>query len=104
MRIMVASIAFPFIGSTSGWLMTEIGRQPWTVFGFMQTAASVSPNVTAGQLLFSIIAFITMYSILAVVMIYLFVRTFKEGPSLNAKKDVSSNDPFDGEAYHVVTE
>lgn len=104
LRIMVASIAFPFIGSTSGWLMTEIGRQPWTVFGFMQTAASVSPNVTAGQLLFSIIAFITMYSILAVVMIYLFVRTFKEGPSLNAKKDVSSNDPFDGEAYHVVTE
>ncbi|SFG37291.1 cytochrome ubiquinol oxidase subunit I [Sporolactobacillus nakayamae] len=104
LRIMVASIAIPYIGSTSGWIMTEIGRQPWTVFGFMQTAASVSPNVSAGELLFSIIAFISMYSILAVVMVYLFVRTFKEGPSLNTKATVQSNDPFDGEGYHIVTE
>ncbi|MDN3954167.1 cytochrome ubiquinol oxidase subunit I [Sporolactobacillus laevolacticus] len=104
LRAMVAAIAIPYIGSTSGWLMTEIGRQPWTVFGFMQTAASVSPNVSAGELLFSIIAFIGMYSILAVVMVYLFVRTYKEGPSLDNKATVQSNDPFDGEGYHIVTE
>ncbi|MCO7174542.1 cytochrome ubiquinol oxidase subunit I [Sporolactobacillus kofuensis] len=104
LRIMVAAIAVPFIGSTTGWLMTEIGRQPWTVFGYMQTAASVSPNVSAGELLFSIIAFITMYAILAVVMVYLFVRTYKEGPSLDNKATVQSNDPFDGEGYHIVTE
>ncbi|MCO7126214.1 cytochrome ubiquinol oxidase subunit I [Sporolactobacillus shoreicorticis] len=104
LRTMVAAIAIPFIGSTTGWLMTEIGRQPWTVFGYMQTAASVSPNVSAGELLFSIIAFIGMYSIMAVVMIYLFVRTFKEGPSLDNKVTNQSNDPFDGEGYHIVTE
>ncbi|MCL1631015.1 cytochrome ubiquinol oxidase subunit I [Sporolactobacillus sp. CPB3-1] len=104
LRLMVAAIAVPYIGATTGWLMTEIGRQPWTVFGYMQTAASVSPNVTAGELLFSIIAFIGMYSILAVVMIYLFVRTYKEGPSLDEKETLQTNDPFDGEAYHVVTE
>ncbi|TGB00115.1 cytochrome ubiquinol oxidase subunit I [Sporolactobacillus shoreae] len=104
LRLMVAAIAVPYIGSTTGWLMTEIGRQPWTVFGFMQTAASVSPNVSAGELLFSIIAFIGMYSILGVVMIYLFSRVIKQGPSLNAEETTHSDDPFDGEAYHVVTE
>lgn len=104
LRLMVAAIAVPYIGSTTGWLMTEIGRQPWTVFGFMQTAASVSPNVSAGELLFSIIAFIGMYSILGVVMIYLFSRVIKQGPSLNAEEMTHSDDPFDGEAYHVVTE
>jgi cytochrome d ubiquinol oxidase subunit I len=101
---MVASIAVPFIGGTMGWIMTEIGRQPWTVFGFMQTAASVSPNVSAGALLFSIIAFMSMYTILAVVMIYLFARVIKQGPSLDNKETVQSNDPFDGEGYHVVTQ
>ncbi|MFX3619574.1 MAG: cytochrome ubiquinol oxidase subunit I [Sporolactobacillus sp.] len=104
LRAFVAAIAIPFIGGTTGWLMTEIGRQPWTVFGFMKTAASVSPNVTAGELLFSIIAFIGAYTVLGIIMVYLFVRTFKEGPSLNNKETVQSSDPFDGEAYHVVTE
>ncbi|RYM04593.1 cytochrome ubiquinol oxidase subunit I [Sporolactobacillus sp. THM7-7] len=104
LRIMVLSISFPFIGSTTGWLMTEIGRQPWTVFGYMQTAESVSPNVTAGQLLFSIIAFLSMYTLLAGVMIYLFSRVIRQGPFMNQKQTAQSEDPFDGEGYHVVTE
>lgn len=104
LRLMVASIALPYIGGTMGWLMTEIGRQPWTVFGYMQTAASVSPNVSAGALLFSIIAFIAMYTIMAVVMIYLFARVIRQGPTVDHKETVQSDDPFDGEGYHVVTE
>lgn len=104
LRLMVAAMAVPYIGSTTGWLMTEIGRQPWTVFGYMQTAASVSPNVSAGELLFSIISFIAMYTILGVVMVYLFARVVKQGPALDNKETPQSDDPFDGEAYHVVTE
>lgn len=101
LRLMVAAIALPYIGSTTGWLMTEIGRQPWTVFGFMKTADSISPNVSAGSLLFSIIAFLTMYSILAVVMIYLFARVIRKGPAEPKENALESNDPFDGEGYHV---
>ncbi|MFT8390370.1 MAG: cytochrome ubiquinol oxidase subunit I [Sporolactobacillus sp.] len=104
LRALVASIAIPYIGSTTGWMMTEFGRQPWTVFGYMQTAASVSPNVTAGELLFSIIVFVGAYTLLGIIMVYLFVQTFKEGPKLNQKEAAESSDPFDGEAYHVVTE
>lgn len=104
LHLMVWAIGMPYIGGTMGWIMTEVGRQPWTVFGHMQTAASVSPNVTSGELLFSIISFLSMYTILGVVMVYLFARVIKQGPSLGASQKAQSDDPFDGEAYHVVTQ
>ncbi|MCM3745407.1 cytochrome ubiquinol oxidase subunit I [Sporosarcina luteola] len=79
MKVMVYAIALPFIGNTVGWLMTEMGRQPWVVFGVMKTEDAVSPNVTAGQVLFSLISFSTLYAILAGVAVYLYVRTIKQG-------------------------
>ncbi|MFT8870899.1 MAG: cytochrome ubiquinol oxidase subunit I [Sporolactobacillus sp.] len=104
LRFLVAGIAVPYIANTSGWFLTEFGRQPWTVYGLIKTAQSVSPNVTAGELLFSIIAFLGMYTLLGIVMVYLFVQTFKQGPTLDETEKVESSDPFDGEAYHVATE
>ncbi len=50
---MVYAISLPFIGNTVGWIMTEMGRQPWVVFGVMKTEDAVSPNVTFGEVLFS---------------------------------------------------
>lgn len=99
LKIMIAAISLPFIGSTAGWIMTEIGRQPWVVFGFMQTQDAVSPNVTAGQVLFSLIAFSTIYLILAIVTAYLFIRVAKKGP-VEKQKDVKlTTDPFGEEGY-----
>ncbi len=100
LRSMVALIAFPFIANTAGWIMTEIGRQPWTVFGLMTTSASVSPNVSVGSLLFSIITFTTIYAILAIVLVYLFVKEIKKGADYDAPQEVNVHvDPFDKEAY-----
>jgi cytochrome d ubiquinol oxidase subunit I len=102
LRTMVWLISFPFIANTAGWIMTEIGRQPWTVFGLMTTATSVSPNVSKEALLFSFISFTVIYAILAVVLVYLFIREIKKG----ADHDHSENhevtvsvDPFDKGAY-----
>lgn len=53
MRFMLYAISLPFIANTSGWIMTEIGRQPWTVFGLMTTEDSISPSVSGGSVLFS---------------------------------------------------
>ncbi len=78
LRGMIALIAFPFIANSAGWIMTEIGRQPWTVMGQMTTAQSVSPNVTTGSLLFSIIGFGVMYLILGASLVFLFVREIKK--------------------------
>ena len=48
MKLMVFAISLPFIANSFGWLMTEMGRQPWVVFGVMKTEDAVSPNVTSG--------------------------------------------------------
>ncbi|MEQ6376128.1 cytochrome ubiquinol oxidase subunit I [Bacillaceae bacterium S4-13-56] len=93
---MVAMIAFPFIANTAGWVMTEFGRQPWTVFGLFTTAESVSPNVSSQSLLFSLVGYSVVYLGLAIVLVYLFVREIKKGTEHHYSQDVSlSNDPFD---------
>lgn len=95
MRAMIGALFLPFIANTAGWIMTEIGRQPWTVFGLLRTEDSVSPTVTSGDVLFSLISFSTIYLILLGVLIFLFVRTARRGPFADqVKKDDSDVDPY----------
>ncbi|MCM3639299.1 cytochrome ubiquinol oxidase subunit I [Sporosarcina luteola] len=105
MKVMVYAIALPFIGNTVGWIMTEMGRQPWVVFGVMKTEDAVSPNVTAGQVLFSLISFSTLYAILAGVAVYLYVRTIKQGAyqekTVEVDADVDAVDPSGREDDYI---
>ncbi|MEK3789771.1 MULTISPECIES: cytochrome ubiquinol oxidase subunit I [Paenibacillus] len=102
-KMMVFGICLPFISNTSGWIMTEIGRQPWTVFGYMTTEMGVSPNVSSGMLLFSIIAFTGAYAALAAITVFLFVKYIKKGPDLKSEAEQPVHDPFgvEGGAYAV---
>lgn len=102
---MTYAIALPFISNTTGWLMTEVGRQPWSVFGLMTTADSISPNVSVGSVLFSIITFTLIYSVLGAVMVYLFVKVIKKGPrDEQTHHDHHRNDPFEMEELkHAVS-
>ncbi|AOV06198.1 cytochrome ubiquinol oxidase subunit I [Sporosarcina ureilytica] len=103
LKFMVPAIFLPFIGNSFGWIMSEIGRQPWVVNGLMKTADAVSPNVSAGKVLFSLITFSTIYLILGLVMVYLFIRVIKQGPHEKVKEDVSTSDPFEtGEMQHAT--
>ena len=103
LMLMVPVIFLPFIGNFFGWIMSEIGRQPWVVNGLMKTSDAVSPNVSAGSVLFSLITFSTIYVILGAVMVYLFVRVIKQGPDEKVEEDVSSADPFEtGEVQHGI--
>jgi cytochrome d ubiquinol oxidase subunit I len=54
--LLPAFLFLPYIANTGGWLLTELGRQPWIVYELQQTADAVSPNVSAGTVLFSLIA------------------------------------------------
>ncbi|WP_262177415.1 cytochrome ubiquinol oxidase subunit I [Saccharococcus sp. Marseille-Q5394] len=105
MKVMVYAIALPFIGNTVGWIMTEMGRQPWVVFGVMKTEDAVSPNVTAGQVLFSLISFSTLYAILAGVAVYLYVRTIKQGAyqekTVEVDADADAVDPSGREDDYI---
>jgi cytochrome bd ubiquinol oxidase subunit I len=76
------AIAVPImadVGNSFGWIFTEMGRQPWVVFGVMTTSHGVSPGVTVGQALTSLIALTTIYAVLMVVEVALLVKTVKAG-------------------------
>lgn len=94
LKWLIPAIFLPYIANTAGWIMSEIGRQPWVVYGLMTTEAGVSPNVTSGQILFSLIAFSLIYTLLAIAMIYLCVRVAKQGPQEALQEDVTATDPF----------
>ena len=96
LKAMPFAIILPFVANTSGWLMTELGRQPWVVFGLMRTEDAVSPSVTANEMLFSLLAFTALYTILAIVTIYLFVRHIRKEDH-GEIEDHEVNDPFDEE-------
>jgi cytochrome d ubiquinol oxidase subunit I len=79
-RLGVLSLALPFVGNSAGWIFTEMGRQPWSVYGVLKTASSVSPGVGATSMLISVIALTTLYGVLLVIEAGLMVRYVKAGP------------------------
>lgn len=103
MRFMLWGLFLPPIANVAGWIMTEIGRQPWTVFGLMTTEDSVSPNVTSGQILFSVISFTAIYAILGLVLVGLFLKVIKKGPYAMDNDHGDSHDPYNEEGSHVIS-
>ena len=79
LKIMLFSIPIPYIAMEAGWMVTEVGRQPWIVYGLMKTADAASPIVTS-QVLVSLIGFILVYGLLGAVGFYLIAKSVKEGP------------------------
>ncbi len=76
--LLVIGISLPYIANAAGWIMTEVGRQPWVVFGLLQTNSAASPNVGIASVLISLITFTLLYGALAVVDGYLLVKYAKE--------------------------
>ena len=64
----------PLLAMSAGWIFTEMGRQPWIVFGQQKTAAAVSSSVSAGEVWVSLIGFTLVYAALAVVEVTLLLR------------------------------
>ena len=75
----VSSVAMPLLANSFGWIFTEMGRQPWTVFGLFKTAQSGSPSVSAGNAAVSLIVLTVLYGVLAVVEVGLFLRYSRAG-------------------------
>ncbi|NMB89973.1 MAG: cytochrome ubiquinol oxidase subunit I [Chloroflexi bacterium] len=73
-------IALPYLANTAGWMLTEMGRQPWVVFGLMKTADAVSPTVTPAWILITLIGFTLVYGVLMLVDVRLLAKYAKAGP------------------------
>jgi cytochrome bd ubiquinol oxidase subunit I len=78
--ILMLATPFPFIANTAGWLTTELGRQPWIAYGLLRTEEGVSPLVSSGNVLFTLIGFAGMYLIMGLLYFVLMVREVAHGP------------------------
>ena len=79
--ILMVSFPFPYIANTAGWMTAEIGRQPWLVYGLYRTTEGMSPTVSAGNGLFTLLGFLGMYFVIGVMFLFLVVRKINEGPA-----------------------
>lgn len=75
----VSGIAAPYVANSTGWIFTEMGRQPWLVYGVLRTSAGVSPSVSSGTVLTSLIVFTVLYGVLAVIDAALILRYVRAG-------------------------
>jgi cytochrome bd ubiquinol oxidase subunit I len=78
--ILMLAIPFPFIANTAGWFTAELGRQPWLIYGLFRTQEGVSPLISSGSVLFTLIGFAGMYLVMGLLYILLMVREVAHGP------------------------
>ncbi|PYP91470.1 MAG: cytochrome ubiquinol oxidase subunit I [Candidatus Angelobacter sp. Gp1-AA117] len=90
--ILLLCLPFPYIANTAGWMTAEIGRQPWLVYGLMRTTEGYSKYVHAGNGLFTLLGFMGLYALLAILFLFLVHREISHGPG-DAPADVRSGQP-----------
>jgi cytochrome d ubiquinol oxidase subunit I len=87
--VFVLAIALPYIANTSGWVLTELGRQPFIVYGLLKTEDAMSPGLTTGMVLFSLIGFAVIYAALMGTDIYLLAKFAKASPSADESESAA---------------
>jgi cytochrome d ubiquinol oxidase subunit I len=83
-RAAALTLFLPFLANTAGWLVTELGRQPWVVYGLMRTERGVSPNVGPISIWISMLGFTLVYALLAAAGFYLMHRYARPGEAVPA--------------------
>ena len=76
---LAACIVTPFLASTFGWLFTEMGRQPWIVYGLMKTGAGISPGVSTADVAVTLGGLVLLYTVLGVIDVVLMFRAARGG-------------------------
>jgi cytochrome d ubiquinol oxidase subunit I len=78
--VLMLATPFPFIANTAGWMTAELGRQPWLAYGLFRTEEGVSPLLSSGNAVFTLIGFAGMYLIMGLLYFLLMVREIAHGP------------------------
>jgi cytochrome d ubiquinol oxidase subunit I len=90
LKLMVISIPLPVAACEFGWVVAEVGRQPWVVYKVLRTSDAVSLTVSPGEILFSLILFGLIYLFLLVLYIFLLFREAKHAPELTTGKEAAA--------------
>ncbi|AGF57607.1 cytochrome d ubiquinol oxidase subunit I [Clostridium saccharoperbutylacetonicum] len=94
LKLMLLSIALPYLANSSGWILTEVSRAPWIVFGLLKIENAVSPTVSLSYVVTSLVSFALVYTVLAIIDVTLMVKFAKVMPeeekkNINNKKEES---------------
>ncbi|MEZ5429090.1 MAG: cytochrome ubiquinol oxidase subunit I [Pyrinomonadaceae bacterium] len=95
MWIILLSFPFPFIANTAGWMVAEIGRQPWLIYGLFRTEEGFSPMVSSGNVMFTLLGFLGMYTVLSLLYIFLMIRRIEKGAEELGIASVEEEGPAD---------
>jgi cytochrome d ubiquinol oxidase subunit I len=79
LALLVPALVLPYVANSAGWIFTEIGRAPWIVFGVMTIDKGVSPGVSAGEVLTTLVGFTLLYAALMAADLYLLAKFAKAG-------------------------
>ena len=79
------AIILPYLANSTGWILTEVGRYPWVVYGLVKMQDGVSKAVTGGMLLTSLIGFILVYGLIIAATISLMLKFAKQGPAVSVE-------------------
>jgi len=81
LKIMVPAGLLPTIAITAGWIIAETGRWPWIVHGLQKIEDAVSPNITPGNIIFSLVSFVVLYTILGYIGVKLMIKYGTSDPA-----------------------
>lgn len=79
--VLMLGFPFPYIATSAGWMTTELGRQPWLVYGLMRTRDGASHLVHSGQTIFTSLGFAGLFTVLGFLFLYLIMREIVHGPA-----------------------
>jgi cytochrome d ubiquinol oxidase subunit I len=98
LKLMLFAIPLPYIAGQLGWIVAEVGRQPWIVYGVLKTTHAVSQSISPVQVYASLIGFTLLYSGLGVIDFYLLSKFAKKGPAPYGAALAGSEIPDSGAA------
>jgi cytochrome d ubiquinol oxidase subunit I len=77
---LMLAMPFPYIANEAGWTVSEVGRQPWIVYGLVRTADATSTNVSGGMTIFTLMGFMGLYLLVGALYVLIFMRIVSQGP------------------------
>jgi cytochrome d ubiquinol oxidase subunit I len=82
--LLMLAMPFPYIANHAGWMVAEVGRQPWIVYSLQRTAEATSTNVSDGMTIFTLLGFMGLYALIGLLYVSLFLRIVQAGPDTTA--------------------
>ncbi|MCS7299085.1 MAG: cytochrome ubiquinol oxidase subunit I [Spirochaetia bacterium] len=91
--LLIAMIPLPIIANWAGWIVTEVGRQPWVIYGILKTKEAVSP-LTGTEVGFTLFTFVGLYTILLILWAFITIKIARKGIQEEVISEISENKPL----------